>query len=137
MISKRDVITMYVPFPGIDSTLAVNSHMYICMQDGNNKEFIKCQTFKPTHLIKDKPPYQFIVERPNSSRNPFKKTTTIDCDKSFCISNVTISRDLLAWRNICTELFDAISNKIKHSAFYQVVLDPKQLSNINPYIRHP
>ena len=128
---------MYVPFPAINSGLALQSHMYVCMRDGLDKEFIKCQTFKPTHLISSNPPYQYLVEEVDTSRNPFLRKTTIDCDKSFCVSNATLDLRLLAQRNVCSSLFTDIINKIRHMAFRQVTLNPQELSNINPWISHP
>ena len=122
---------MRVPFPNINSSLALKSHMYICIQNGNNKEFIKCQRFKITHMLADSPPYQILIEEPNKNRNPFIKTTTIDCDKSFCVSCVIIDKKLLTTRNVCNELFGSIMRKIKHNNFFKENLDPISLCDSN------
>jgi hypothetical protein len=134
-----DVITMKVPFPSISSELAVTAHMYICLEEGINKEFIKCQTFKPMHIVANRPPFQCIVESPDITRNPFQKKTTIDCDKAFCVTNVEISPDLLTKtrRNVCPELFTAITNKTKHSAFKKEILDTNELLRLNNKMSTP
>lgn len=124
---------MRVPFPSISSELAVMAHMYVCLEEGNNKEFIKCQTFKPMHKIAHKPPFHFIEETPNPERNPFQRKTTIDCDKSFCVTNVEVSTDLLTKtrRNVCPELFTEITNKINHLAFQKENLNTDELVRLN------
>jgi uncharacterized protein (UPF0210 family) len=139
LIKKMDVVTMKVPFPSISSKLAVMAHMYVCLEEGINKEFVKCQTFKPIHLLANKPPFRYIVESPDITRNPFQKKTTIDCDKAFCVTNVEISPDLLTKtrRNVCSELFTEITNKIKHSAFKKEILNTTELLRLNDKMRTP
>lgn len=134
MIDRADVVTMYIPFLDIDPSLALKSHMYICIQNGKDKEFIKCQSFKPTHIFPDYPPKQYLIEEQNKNRNPFIKKTTIDCDKSFCVSCVTIDKKLLEKRNVCNELFDSIIEKIKHSDFFKENLDSISLCELNYFI---
>lgn len=134
MISQADVVEINVPFPNTDPKLALQAHMFICIQDGNDKEFVICQSFKPTHLLPNYPPKQYLIEEKNENRNPFSKTTTIDCDRSFCICSVTIDKKILAYRNVCCELFDSIIRKIKHSDFYKEYLDPIILSIQNHFI---
>ena len=134
MIDKADVITMYIPFPNINPSLALKEHMYICIQDGNDKEFVICQSFKPTHLLPNYPPKQYLIEEKNENRNPFSKTTTIDCDKSFCASCIIIDKKILSKRNVCKELFDSIIIKIRHSDFYKEHLDPISLCISNYFI---
>ena len=125
---------MRIPFPDIDSSLALHAHMYICIQNGNDKEFIKCQTFKPTHILSGSRPQQYLIEEHNINRNPFIRKTTIDCDKSFCVSYILIDRRLLAERNVCHELFDSIIEKIKHSIFFKENLDSANLCTLNYFI---
>lgn len=134
LISKADVVTMYIPFSDIDSSLALNAHMYICIQSGNDKEFIKCQTFKPTHILPNYPPKQYLIEEQDENRNPFNRRTTIDCDRSFCVCYVIIDKKSLSERNVCHELFDAIIEKIKHSDFFKENLDPISLCTLNYFI---
>lgn len=128
---------MRVPFPTIDGELAVSSHMYICIQEGVNKQFVKCQTFKPLHLVPDKLPYKFIREVPDITRNPFKKITTIDCDKSFCMDNVTISPKLLtaSRHDVCGELFNNVETTTGHGDFQQATIQPGPLMQLNRLIQ--
>ncbi len=128
---------MRVPFPNVDSTLAVQAHMYICIKSGTQKEFLKCQTFKPAHLRKHKPPYKNIVESPDINRNPFTNKTTIDCDKSFYIDNVIVDSSLVTPRrkDVCNELFDDIKIKIQHKSFSKNSLDIAPLLSLNKKIR--
>jgi len=134
LIDRADVVTMYIPFLDIDPSLALKSHMYICIQNGNDKEFIKCQSFKPTHISPNYPPKHYLIEEQDKNRNPFIKKTTIDCDKSFCISCVIIDKKLLEKRNVCNELFDSIIEKIKHSDFFKEHLDSISLCGLNHFI---
>lgn len=133
MIDQADVITIRVPFPQIDSGLAMHSHMFICMENKAQKKFIKSQTFKPSHLMANKEPYHCIIESANIERNPFLKKTTIDCDKSFCVDNVTIDSKLLTKRrkNVCEELFKDIQERIKHEFFTEKVLDASEFLSLN------
>ncbi|MGJ9460272.1 hypothetical protein [Oceanobacillus sp. CF4.6] len=136
MIDQKDVVRMRVPFPNLDSKLAVQAHMYVCVDSGTQKEFVKCQTFKPTHLIRSKPPYRCIVETPDIKRNPFQGKTTIDCDKSFYIENVVIDRSLLTTKrkDICEDLFTSITSVIGHVAFAKKVIDLAPFLSLNQKI---
>lgn len=133
MIDQADVVTMRVPFPQIESSLAVKAHMYVCVQNGTHKKFIKCQTFKPLHIAKTKPPYQYLIEPANIKRNPFMNKTTIDCDKAFCLDNVTIDKSLLTKRrkDVCEDLFGEIQEKTEHVAFLEELLDSSHFLYLN------
>lgn len=136
MISKSDVIRMRVPFPNISSGLAVKAHMYICIEGGLKKKFIKCQTFKPSHALSGRPPKYYIQEPADPSRNPFQNTTTIDCDKEFCVNDVEISLDLLTdvRRDVSEKLFQEIINTTQHEEYKSENMDPNQLANLNSKI---
>ena len=127
LIDRSDVVRIKMPFPDITSNLAVNSHMYICDHvSGNTVSFVKCQTLKPYMLISS-PIKHYWDEAPDIARNPFQRTTRIDCDKEFVTFNVcyddrlkTVTRpdvcgDVMA--HIDTELIcdGYISNKIAES----------------------
>lgn len=133
MIKKTEVIRMKVPFPNINAALAVTSHMYICIGDGNKKEFVKCQTYKPIHEISSVRPFNFIKEPPSASRNPFNGTTTIDCDKSFCVDNVKMDERMLTTnrKDVCSELFTAVTLKTDHQNFSRESVDSNELCNLN------
>ena len=80
LIDRSDVVRIKMPFPDITSNLAVNSHMYICHHvSGNTVSFVKCQTLKPYMLISS-PIKHYWDEAPDIARNPFQRTTRIDCD---------------------------------------------------------
>jgi hypothetical protein len=125
---------MFVPFPSIESELARKSHMYVCLASGTHKQFVKCQTFKPIHLARQCPPYHYIVEKPDATRNPFLRQTTIDCDKIFLVSHVTIHQRLLASRNVCDALYQVIQHTINKHCCPQETLDSQELLQINPQI---
>ncbi len=128
---------MRVPFPTISDELAVNSHMYICIQEGREKQFIKCQTYKPLHMIANKPPFHFLKEMPNISRNPFKNVTTIDCDKAFCINDVIIDSELLAKKrkDVCDELYRDVTKKTDHLHFQHNTVSSSELISLNKLIK--
>lgn len=88
MINQRDVIRMRIPYPDINSDLAVMSHMYICKKaDGSLYEYVKCQTLKPA-MLSGRLLKHFVDENADISRNPFKRATRIDCDKIFYTDSV-------------------------------------------------
>ena len=79
MISKKDVVTLRMPFPNIQASLAVQSHMYICLENINNqKKFIKCQTAKAQLINKVN---TYIIEESDSTRNPFLKKINVSIGK--------------------------------------------------------
>lgn len=136
MTKIKDVVTMKVPFPNIKSNLASKSHMYICIKDGNDKQFLSCQTKKPSNVLEDNPPYVYIEESSDINRNPFKWPTLIGCDYAFGIKNVRINSSLLAKRrrDICRDLYDDIKGTIKHSSFYIEKIDEDRLLKVNSLI---
>ncbi|WP_156646337.1 hypothetical protein [Lentibacillus sp. JNUCC-1] len=136
MIDEKNVIRMRVPFPDIDSGLAARPHMYICLKSGTQKEFIKCQTFKPRHLFRNKAPHNYLIEDPDIDRNPFYDKTTIDCDKSFGVENVTVDKSLITDKreDVCDALFRGVKHKINHSNFVTNFLDIAPLLTINSKI---
>jgi len=103
------------------------------MKDGSHKEFVKCQTFKPMHKVRNKPPYRYIEEKPNVTRNPFQRVTTIDCDKAFCINDVIVSEELLTKnrRNICTDLFNQVQSSTQFTGFLKEKLPNSSLLSLN------
>jgi hypothetical protein len=107
--------------------------MYICIKSGNSKEFIKCQSFKPVHLLKGRPPYNFKIEESDIARNPFDKKTTIDCDKSFCVKNVVVDKGLVTINrnDVCEELFDEILYISDHEQFKKNHIDITSFVSLN------
>jgi len=137
LIKEKDVVTMRVPFPDIDSNLAVSPHMYICMKNSSEKKFIKCQSKKPHHLMKNKEPFRRVVEDPNISRNPFKRKTLIDCDKVFVINGVTIHSELLTTsrKDICEDLFQQVKRAATHEKLGTHQMEKKLLLKLNRKIK--
>lgn len=138
LIDIKQVITMKIPFPTISSDLATSPHMYICLEKSElNKTFVKCQTLKPHHLGKNKPPFYRIIEKPNINRNPFRRTTLIDCDKLFLTDNVRISNSLLAEdrKDVCDDLFEDIKSLTNRPTIEKHLLESEILVKLNPKIR--
>ena len=129
---------MRIPFPLIDSGLAVIPHMYVCLnKSGDTKNFVKCQSLKPRHLGKNKEPFRRIEEDPDSTRNPFKQKTLIDCDKKFLIESTEISKDLLtsSRRDVCQSLFDKIKSETSHASLATHRIDSVSLAYLNSKIK--
>lgn len=136
MINEKSVIRMKVPFPDVDSGLAMKAHMYVCTKAGSKKEFIKCTSFKPRHFNLNVPPYNRITEDVDPSRNPFSSKTILDCDKSFLAENVVVDTSLLTTKrpDVCDDLFTEIENKVSHSQFSKKILDTNELMTLNTKI---
>lgn len=133
MINEKDVVRMRIPFPNIDSNLAVSTHMYICMENGIEKKFVKSQTKKPYHLMKNSEPFRRIVEDVNIQRNPFNRKTLIDCDKLFAVKDISIHSDLLTTsrRDVCEDLFSQISRALSHDNLNTHHLEKDLLLRLN------
>lgn len=137
LIEEKNVIRMRVPFPNINSGLAARPHMYVCIKSGTQKEFLKCQSFRPAHLLKHKPPYKYLIEPPDINRNPFDNKTTIDCDKSFGIENVIVDKSLITSKrkDICDELYKGLKHEIGHNKFIKKHISISPLLSLNTMIR--
>ncbi len=136
MINQRDVIRMRVPYPDIASELAVSSHMYICKSaDGIFYEYIKCQTLKPYMLAKGLFKH-FVDEEADISRNPFQRTTRIDCDKLFFSDSVQYDDRLKTTirPDICPELYDTVADELESDGYETIKMDGDQMAFINPMV---
>ena len=124
---------MKMPFPDINSQLAVQSHMYICYnRNTNDYELVKCQTFKNRfYNLNHK-----IIESKDINRNPFNHKTLIDCDKLFRLQQVTIPDTLLTTtrRDICEELFNNVAVELQTDSFEIEVMDNIKVKSVNPDI---
>lgn len=131
MINAKDVITLKIPYPSIDSDLAIQSHMYIC-KDYNNHEyqFFKCQSWKP-YMINNPDFQNFIHVLPDNNKNPFRRKTSICCDKLFRTINVSYQDILKCNRNVCDELFLEINNMLNDCNYKIIDLDENNLINLN------
>lgn len=108
LIREKDVIRMKVPFPTISAGLAVQAHMYICGHDSApDYGFMKCQTLKPQMLGSAK--FRHYIDEPaDISRNPFSRTSRIDCDKFFVTESVRYGDGLKTTSrpDVCQDLYD-------------------------------
>ena len=130
MIDVKNVITIRLPFPDIDSGLALKSHMYICVdKDEDGYVFAKSQTDTPSarNSMKD-----YIEEEADIERNPFHHSSLIDCDKFFRVSNCNISDKLITQRrpDVSDELFETIISKYPDITIEEINTDElKQLNS--------
>lgn len=136
MINTRDVIRMKIPYPSISSKLAAAAHMYICKTNNNHKyEFIKCQTLKPYMLMGNQMQH-YYDEFADISRNPFQKTTRIDCDKLFTTSTVKYDDALktTARPDVCMDLYNAVIKELNADGYTSLNIDENILQSLNPLI---
>lgn len=137
MIDERSVIRMKFPYPSINSRLAVQAHMYICKSSEHPKfSFVKCQTLKPYMLINN-PLRHFIDELVNIERNPFSRTTRIDCDKLFSTWKVSYGDGLLATRrhDVCQALYDDVLAELEQDGWEDVAIEnEREIAELNPLI---
>ena len=134
MIRERHVIRMKIPFPSIGSELASSPHMYICIKSASPEyRFVKCQTLKPYMLIKATMK-NYCDEKPDIARNPFSKTTRIDCDKVFCTSGDEYDEKLLTTSrpDICEDLFSETQRRL--TDYEDVYLKEGELLSLNVFI---
>lgn len=132
MIDLKDVISLRVPYPDVASGLAKNPHMYICVRVPDSTcELVKCQSFKPYHLLSNSEPIHRIVEQPDASRNPFRHPTVIDLDKLFVATQSLFPDQLKATRGVSDTLFSTIQNEIDDTV-KKVPLSDAELKATNP-----
>lgn len=137
MIKVKDVIRMKVPFPTINSKLAVQAHMYICGKSSvPNYGFVKCQTLKP-NMIGDSKFVHYVDEEPDVSRNPFLHTSRIDCDKFFVTESVRYDDNLRTTLrpDICQELFDDVRRELVADGYNEILMNENELTSLNCLIK--
>ena len=136
MINKKDVIRMRIPFPNIQAQLAIQSHMYICMQDLIPEYgFVKCQTLKPYML--NNPVFVHYVDEPaDANRNPFVRTTRIDCDKLFKTVSLDFDSEMktMIRPDICQDLYDTTNQELLIDGHIVVLLNSDELVSLNKLI---
>jgi len=119
LIDTKDVIKLLIPFPNIDSKLAVQAHMYICIDKSNVAfEFVKCDKLVIGKDIKFK---RYVLTKPNIQHNPFIRTTIIDCDKTFTTTGIHYPKSLLTTKrkDISEDLYREIMNTLEnHQVFH-------------------
>lgn len=122
-----------MPYPNIDSGLALKRHMYVCM-DRHGDEIIlaKVQTDTPTAR---RSMCNYVVENADLNHNPFKHESLIDCDKLFRIKGCDIDDNVIARRrrDVSDDLYERIkkTNPDKHIEDIDIDL----LKQLNPSIK--
>lgn len=134
LISPKDVIILRIPYPNTTSGLAEKPHMYICINALNlTCKFVKCQSFKPYHMMPNSLPINRIIEQPNSNENPFRHPTVIDLDKVFTSTQLSFPDSLKTARGISDTLFLRIQACISQD-IKSVALSHDELRTLNPMI---
>lgn len=128
MIKPQDVFKAYLPFPDIDSELAVRSHMYICKEPGVDKEILKIQSLKPHHIFR-MPCEVYEMLSPDDADNPCEKESIVDLDKTFKLFDVYIPESKLARRNIGNSKYNEIRKKLPTKIYED--LDDYDFLNLN------
>ncbi|QXJ59416.1 hypothetical protein J9537_01100 [Enterococcus raffinosus] len=136
MTKVKDVFTVKLPFPDISSNLATKAHMYLCIQAGENKKILSCQTKKPLLLRNDRPPYRYVDCKADIKKNPFKRDTIIACDYCFELKGIHVDSSLLtsSRRDVCSEMYYEVMQKISFSNFGSKVLEEGVLLALNPLL---
>lgn len=137
MINVKDVIRMKVPFPTINSNLAVQAHMYICgKSSAHGYGFIKCQTLKPNMIGSSKFTH-YVDEEPDASRNPFTHTSRIDCDKFFITESVCYDDNLKTTLrpDVCQELYDDVQRELIADGYNEISMNENELISLNYLIK--
>ena len=100
MISEKDVIKVLMPFPDINSDLALIKHYYIWHSNvQNNKVLFKCQTHKATMIAKCGGNKKF---RENyylirvGNQVPFIRNTVVDKKQIFALNDTMIPKKYLS-----------------------------------------
>lgn len=137
MINAKDVITMLVPFPNINSGLAAKAHMYICWHsDDPHYRFVKCQSLKP-YMIGNPMFRHYIDEPADLTRNPFNHPSRIDCDKSFVTGSVVYDDELKTSSrpDVCDELYGRILDELFSDGYTDNIINEYELVSLNRLIR--
>lgn len=127
---------MKVPYPDINAELAVSSHMYICKEvNGSIYEFVKCQTLKPK-MLASKLFKHYVDEEADISRNPFQRTTRIDCNKVFVTKSVRYDDFLKTTTrpDVCQELYNVVMEEVDSDGHEIIEMNEDELISINPMI---
>lgn len=124
---------MKVPFLSINAGLALQAQMYICGKDtAPDYGFIKCQTLKP-YMLGSGITAHYIDEPADIRRNPFGRTSRIDCDKLFITSSVRCDGGLKTTSrpDVCQELYDDVKHELTSDGYITVSINEDELVNLN------
>lgn len=137
MIKEKDTIRMKIPYPTIHSGLAMTTHMYICKENIMHRcEFVKCQTLKP-YMLTENVMKHYVDENAEIARNPFQRTTRIDCDKVFLTTSVEYDDSLKTTTrsDVCEELFNRVLSELDKDGYVVISINESELQSLNPLIR--
>lgn len=127
---------MKIPFPSISDKLAVQAHMYICGKDSNpNYGFVKCQTLKP-YMLGNSEFSHYVDEPADINRNPFSRTSRIDCDKLFTTKSVNYDDAMKtpSRPDVCHDLFMAVMTELNADGYINISINETELVSINHLI---
>lgn len=127
---------MRVPYPSISDGMALNSHMYICRTAGADcYEFIKCQTLKP-YMLMNNPMIHYWDEKPDITRNPFSRTTRVDCDKTFKTYNVAYDDALKTTSrpDVSDDVFNSVETELQADGYDEIDVLENDLKSLNSLI---
>lgn len=133
-------MTIRVPYPTRNSTLARCSHMYICQDvQGDSISFVKCQTQKPKQSTGKQPIllFHYVAENPDPNRNPFVGRTIIDCDKLFQTTGIQFDDRLKTTirPDISQELMAQVDEELFDGGYENYILNADELLSLNPLTR--
>lgn len=134
MTVEGDVLNLFIPYPSFTSPLVKERHMYVCTAKGGIKEVLMCTSKKPKHARPNFAPINRVEIYPDQYRekSPFSKTTLIDCDHGFLLSNIHVPTSILTNpRCLCEEYLDSVLTEILHPDFKSLALPREELLYIN------
>lgn len=78
----------------------------------------------------------FYDEAADISRNPFQRTTRIDCDKLFVTNTVEYADGLktISRSDVCSELFNDILKELNADGYINISVNEAALQSLNPLI---
>lgn len=105
---------MNVPYSLIIDGMDMASYMYICRtQSGTYYEYVKCQMLK-LYILINNTMAQYHDEKPDLTKNPFTRTTRIDCNKLFSTYTVTydVQMKITNRLDVCDDLFSKMEQEL-------------------------
>ena len=127
---------MKVPFPNINAGLALQAHMYICGKEEKPEYgFIKCQTLKP-QMLGSRVVRHYVDEPADLNRNPFSRTSRIDCDKFFVTTSVEYDEKLKTTSrpDVSDELYESVKRELAADGYITILVNEDELITLNALI---
>lgn len=78
----------------------------------------------------------YVDEEAAASRNPFQRTTRIDCDKIFTTEKVLYNDRLKTTirPDVCQELFEEVMEELNSDGYEEIPMNEEELVGINSLI---